>query len=183
MTRSRASRHRSQYEAKPNVVSAVKVTIIVAMGTDGVIGAGGGMPWHLPADLAHFKRVTLGHPMIMGRRTYESIGRPLPGRTTIVVTRQPDWSADGVEVAASFDAAMDLAHGLDEQIFIVGGAQIFATALEVGIVDELIVTHIDAAPAGDTYFPPLDWSQWSETARESHLDSVPPFTIKTYRPH
>jgi len=155
------------------------VTIVVAMGSDGVIGVGGDMPWHLPADLAHFKRVTLGHPMIMGRKTYESIGRPLPGRTTIVVTRQPQWSAEGVLVAADFGAALSLAQGLDPEVFVVGGAQVYSEALSRGVVDRLVVTHIDAAPPGDTYFPPIDWSEWSETARETHKGH-PSFSIATY---
>jgi len=156
------------------------VTIVVAMGSDGVIGVDGDMPWHLPADLAHFKRATLGHPMIMGRKTYESIGRPLPGRTTIVVTGQPDWSAEGVQVAASFGQALDEALALDPDVFVVGGAQIYAEALGHGVVDRLVVTHIDAAPAGDTYFPDLNWSEWKVTEQEPH-EGDPSFTIKTYR--
>jgi len=156
------------------------VTIVVAMGSDGVIGVDGDMPWHLPADLAHFKRATLGHPMIMGRKTYESIGRPLPGRTTIVVTGQPDWSAEGVQVAASFGQALDEALALDPDVFVVGGAQIYAEALGHGVVDRLVVTHIDAAPAGDTYFPDLNWSEWKVTEQEPHQGD-PSFTIKTYR--
>lgn len=156
------------------------VTIVVAMGSDGVIGVDGAMPWHLPADLAHFKRATLGHPMIMGRKTYESIGRPLPGRTTIVVTGQPDWSAEGVQVAASFGQALDEALALDPDVFVVGGAQIYAEALGHGVVDRLVVTHIDAAPAGDTYFPDLNWSEWKVTEQEPH-EGDPSFTIKTYR--
>lgn len=156
------------------------VTIVVAMGSDGVIGVDGDMPWHLPADLAHFKRATLGHPMIMGRKTYESIGRPLPGRTTIVVTGQPDWSAEGVQVAASFGQALDEALALDPDVFVVGGAQIYAEALGHGVVDRLVVTHIDAAPAGDTYFPDLNWSEWKVTEQEPHKGD-PSFTIKTYR--
>lgn len=155
------------------------VAIVVAMGVDGVIGVDGGMPWHLPADLAHFKAMTFGHPMIMGRKTYESIGRPLPGRTTIVVTRQADWAADGVLVAVDFDAALALASALDPKVFVVGGAQIYAEALGCGVVDEMIVTHIDAAPKGDTYFPQLPWKDWTETETESH-EGPPPFVIKTY---
>lgn len=158
----------------------MSVSIVVAMGSNGVIGVNGGMPWHLPADLAHFKRVTLGHPMIMGRTTFESIGRPLPGRTTIVVTRQPDWHADGVEVASSVDDALALARGLDDEVFVIGGAQIYAEALRLGAVDRLIVTHIDAAPEGDTYFPAVDWSVWAESSVEEFPDSTPPFTIKTH---
>ncbi len=154
-------------------------TIVVAMGSDGVIGIDGGMPWHLPVDLAHFKRITLGHPMVMGRHTYESIGRPLPGRTTIVVTGQEDWRAEGVEVEHSLDAALTRAYVLDRDIFIVGGAQIYRQALGQGAVDRLVVTHIDTAPTGDTYFPDLDWNEWTEVERDTHTGS-PAFHIATY---
>lgn len=177
MSRIRASKRRLQYE--PNEFSTVTATIVVAMGSDGVIGVDGGMPWHLPADLAHFKRITLGHPMIMGRRTYESIGRPLPGRTTVVVTGQDGWNADGVEVEHSLEAALDRAHALDGEVFIVGGAQIYRQALAHGLVDRLVVTHIKAAPAGDTYFPDLDWTEWVEREREHHTGS-PSFDIAIY---
>ena len=157
------------------------VTIVVAMGTDGVIGVDGDMPWHLPVDLANFKAVTLGHPMIMGRKTYDSIGRPLPGRTTIVVTRQTDWAVDGVLVAAEIDSALALALALDPDVFIIGGAQIYAEALGRGVVDQLIVTHIGAAPEGDTYFPNVDWDSWVETNREEFVHSIPRFAIATYQ--
>lgn len=155
------------------------VAIVVAMGSDGVIGVGGDMPWHLPDDLAHFKRVTLGHPMIMGRKTYESIGRPLPGRTTIVVTRQTGWAAEGVLAASDFDEALATASALDDDVFVVGGAQIYSEALSRGVVDRMVVTHIDAAPSGDTYFPAVDWSAWTEIASETHSGD-PTFSIKTY---
>lgn len=155
------------------------VAIVVAMGSDGVIGADGDMPWHLPADLSHFKRITLGHPMIMGRRTYESIGRPLPGRTTIVVTHQASWAADGVVTALDFDEALAKARRLDDEVFVVGGAQIYAEALTRGVVDELVVTRIDAAPDGDTYFPEVDWDDWTESTRESY-QGEPSFEIVTY---
>lgn len=141
------------------------VSIVVAMGDSGVIGRGGGLPWRLPEDLAHFKRVTLGHPMIMGRKTYESIGRVLPGRTTIVVTRQPDWAADGVVVALTLEEAIGVARQLDTEIFLVGGGQVYAQALERDLVDTLIVSHVHDAPAGDTYFPDVDWSTWREETR------------------
>lgn len=156
------------------------LSLVVAMGEGGVIGVDGALPWHLPADLAHFKAVTLGHPMIMGRATYESIGRPLPGRTTVVVTRDPRWSADGVEVVAGWHEALALAHSLDDDVFVVGGAQLYASALASGDVEQLIVSHVDAAPAGDTFFPSLDWSRWVETSRVAHPESVPAFTIVTY---
>ena len=152
------------------------LTLVVAMGANRVIGADGGMPWHLPEDLAHFKRVTLGHPMIMGRTTYESIGRPLPGRTTIVVTRQTDWAADGVEVAHSLDAALARAGELDDDAYLVGGAQVYAEALERDLVDVMVVTRVRSAPEGDTWFPRLDWGQWREVASAPYAD----FDIVTY---
>ena len=139
------------------------VTLVAAVAANGVIGRGGGMPWHLPGDLRHFKRLTMGHVLVMGRRTYESIGA-LPGRTTVVVTRQPDWQADGVEVAAGFDDAMRLASGHDDDVYVVGGREIFRLAMP--IADRLVLTLIDDEPEGDTYFPEVDWSQWREADRE-----------------
>ncbi len=152
------------------------LTLVVAMGSNRVIGAGGTLPWHLPEDLAHFKRVTLGHPMIMGRTTYDSIGRPLPGRTTIVVTRQRDWSADGVEVAHSLDEAIARAAELDDAAFLVGGAQVYAEALERDLVDALVVTRVRSAPEGDAYFPRVDWEGWREIGTAPHAE----FDIVTY---
>ena len=161
----------------------MSVTLVVAMGANRVIGADGGLPWHLPEDLAHFKRLTLGHPMVMGRATYESIGRPLPGRTTIVVTRRSDWSADGVETAASLDAALQRAAELDDEVFLVGGGQVYAEALDRGLVDVMSVTRVAAAPDGDTYFPLIDWEQWQEAGRVPHVGPEPErlaFDIVTY---
>ncbi|EFQ82433.1 dihydrofolate reductase [Aeromicrobium marinum DSM 15272] len=142
------------------------LTLVVAMGTNRVIGAEGALPWHLPEDLAHFKQITHGHPLVMGRATYESIGRPLPGRTTIVVTRQPGWSAPGVEVAHSVEDAVHRAAALDDQAFLVGGAQVYAEALDRDLVDTMVVTEVHAAPDGDTFFPPVDPAGWREVARE-----------------
>jgi dihydrofolate reductase len=144
------------------------VTLVVAMSRGGVIGADGGIPWHLPADLQHFKRLTLGHPMVMGRATFDSIGRALPGRTTIVVTRQPDWTADGVLVAGGVREAIDLGRGLDDEVFLVGGAQVYAQALEAGLVDRLVVSRVDVDVEGDTHFPDVDWAAWPEVARDPH---------------
>lgn len=142
------------------------VTIVAAVASNGVIGRDGGLPWRLPEDLARFKRLTMGHVLVMGRRTYDSIGRPLPGRTTIVVTRQPGWSADGVEVAAGLDDALSRAAATDEEVFVVGGSQVYAAALPVA--DRLALTLIDDCPHGDTYFPDVDWSRWREVRREPH---------------
>ena len=152
------------------------VTLVAAVGANGVIGAAGGLPWRLPEDLAHFKQLTLGHPMIMGRTTFESIGRVLPGRTTIVITRQPDWTADGAEVAGSLDAALARAAELDDEIFVVGGGQVYAEALERSLVDLLSITRVADSPEGDTYFPRIDWSTWSEVGRVPHEG----FDIITY---
>jgi dihydrofolate reductase len=144
-----------------------------------VIGAGGVMPWHLPEDLAHFRRVTSGHPVVMGRRTWDSLPprfRPLPGRTNIVVTRQADWVPDGgrtpdetrapVRVAGSVDAALDLAHaaaGPDGEVWVIGGAQLYAAA--VAHADTCVVTEIDAEIEGDTFAPAVP-AGWRADARE-----------------
>ena len=138
------------------------VTLIAAVARNGVIGADGGIPWHLPEDFAHFKATTLGHTLVMGRATYESIGRPLPGRTTIVVTRNPEWSAEGVFVAHSIEEA--LAMRGDGQVFVAGGADIYELALPYA--DLMIISEVHDDPAGDTYFPQVDAGTWAETSRE-----------------
>lgn len=139
------------------------VTLIAAVARNGVIGADGGIPWHLPEDFAHFKATTLGHTLVMGRATYDSIGRPLPGRTTIVVTRNPEWSAEGVLVAHSVDEA--LAMRGDGQVFVAGGAEIYELALPYA--DLLLISEVHAEPEGDTFFPQVDEGTWAETAREA----------------
>ena len=144
------------------------VTLVVAIGRNGVIGADGELPWPPTGDLAHFKTLTMGHPLIMGRTTYESIGRPLPGRTSIVLTRDASWSADGVVAAPDLARALAAAERLDDAVFLIGGAQVYAAALEAGVVDRMVVTHVHLSPRGDAWFPAIDWEQWSETARESH---------------
>ena len=155
------------------------VTLVVAIGANGVIGVDGGLPWRLSEDLAHFKALTMGHPMVMGRTTFESIGRPLPGRTTIVVTRNPGWRADGVEVAPTIEAALERAHELDDEVFLVGGAQVYAQALAAGLVDLMCVTRVAASPEGDTWFPKIDWMKWREVGRVPH-GGDPSFDIVTY---
>jgi len=155
------------------------VTLVVAVGANGIIGAAGRLPWRLPDDLAHFKRLTLGHPLIMGRATFESIGRPLPGRTTIVLTRDPQWFAEGVEMAATLPSALERAQELDDEVFVVGGAQVYAEALESGLVDLMCVTRVAAAPEGDTYFPAIDWEQWHEVGHAPHGGDSP-FDIVRY---
>jgi dihydrofolate reductase len=144
----------------------VSVTIVVAVARNGVIGADGGLPWHLPDELRLFKETTLGHVLVMGRRTYESIGRPLPGRTTVVVTRDRDWSpgAGEVIVAYGIEEALERAAAIDEEVFVVGGGELYAAALPH--TDRLLLTHVDHEPDGDTTFPQVDWREWRETTRE-----------------
>ena len=146
-------------------MTSPRLTLIVARARNGVIGRDGTLPWRLPEDLAFFKRTTMGHPIVMGRRTWESIGRPLPGRRSIVVSRQAGFAAAGAEVAASLDEALRLCAGSAE-VFVIGGAQFYAEALP--LADRLIVTEIDADFEGDTYWPAPDPAQWREAARE-HL--------------
>ena len=140
------------------------ITLVVAIDSAGGIGIANRLPWHLPEDLAHFKRVTLGRPIIMGRKTFDSIGRALPGRRNIVVTRNGDWRHEGVEAVASLDAALERVR--DEGASIIGGSQIFNASMEHA--DRMIVTEIDHRFDCDTFFPPIDPAAWVETARETH---------------
>lgn len=142
-----------------------RITLIVARARNGVIGRDGTLPWRLPEDLAFFKRTTMGHPIVMGRRTWESIGRPLPGRRNIVVSRQAGFVASGAEVAPDLDAALSLCAGATD-VFVIGGAQLYRDALPRA--ERLIVTEIDADFEGDTHWPPPDPAHWREAARE-HL--------------
>jgi len=156
----------------------VTVTLVAAVADNGVIGADGDIPWRIPADFAHFKALTLGHVLVMGRATYESIGRPLPGRTTIVLTRDPSWTAEGVLVAADLASALELAAGIDEQVFVVGGASVYAEAL--GVADSQVLTEVHLEPAGDTRYPEFDASAWVEERREPHLDAEVPYEFVWY---
>lgn len=143
-----------------------RISLIVAMANNRVIGAGNALPWHLPADLKHFKALTMGHPMIMGRKTYESIGKPLPGRTSVVVTRNTEFSAPGAIVVNSLDSAIQ-ACGTTDEVFVIGGAQLYRQAID--IADRIYLTEIDADIIGDAYFTKLDGAQWLETGRASHV--------------
>jgi dihydrofolate reductase len=147
-----------------------RLVLVAAVAENGVIGADGGIPWHLPEDFAHFKAVTLGHTLVMGRATYDSIGRPLPGRRTIVVTRDPAWSAAaGVLVAHSFDDALSLAADLPGDVMVAGGAQVYALALPHAT--DQVLTEVHARPAGDTFYPAWDRGEWVETRREPGADA------------
>ena len=154
------------------------LTLVVAMDAQRGIGVDNQLPWRLPEDLAHFKRVTLGHPIIMGRKTFDSIGRPLPGRRNIVVTRNANWRHDGVEVAGSLHEAIALAG--EGAASIIGGAQVFTEALP--IANRMIVTHIDRTYRCDTFFPTIDAAQWKAVAREEHRAQADgtPFAFVTY---
>lgn len=122
------------------------------------------MPWRIPEDLARFKELTMGGAIVMGRSTFESIGRPLPGRTNIVLTRRGDWGHEGVRVAGSLREALDIASEDDQDAFIAGGAEVYREALK--IADRMELTEVDGEPEGDTEFPDVDWSSWKEIARE-----------------
>lgn len=135
------------------------------MAENRVIGRDNALPWRLPADLKRFRRLTIGHPVIMGRRSYESIGRPLPERINIVVTRRPEYQAPGCTVVHTIDAAFRAA-GEAEEIFVIGGAELYAQTLERA--DRLYLTWVHAPVAGDTLFPHFDAASWREIARERH---------------
>lgn len=147
---------------------ATRVLLVAAVARNGVIGARGKLPWHLPEDLKHFKQLTLGHPVIMGRRTWDSLGRPLPGRENIVISRAPGFEAAGASVAASLPAAIALCAG-EPVAFVIGGSEIYAAALPHA--DGLVLTEIDADYEGDTRFPDWDRSAWKVSQKETHTSS------------
>ena len=146
---------------------SISLTAIVAMTPGRVIGREGGLPWHLPGDLAFFKRTTTGHAIVMGRKTYESIGRPLPKRRNIVLTRDPHWSAPGVEVIHHPDDLPNL-EGLDGPVFIIGGAEIYTAFLHQ--LNDLLVSHIHDEFPGDTFFPEFEVHFPKRTLLESHQE-------------
>ncbi|HEX8350839.1 MAG TPA: dihydrofolate reductase [Hymenobacter sp.] len=142
------------------------IAFVVAVAENGVIGRDNQLIWHLPTDLRHFKQLTLGHPIIMGRRTFESIGRPLPGRINIIITRDPDWQAEGCTIAYSVPTALELAQQSDELVFVIGGAEIYRQALAAA--DTIYLTEVHHSFEGDVIFPEINHSEWRETTRERH---------------
>lgn len=142
-----------------------RLTLIVARARNGIIGANGKLPWHLPEDLAFFKRATMGHPIVMGRKTWESIGRPLPGRRSLVVTRSRGFTAPGAEVVHSLDEAFERCRDADE-IFVIGGAQLYVDAMPRA--DRVLLTEIEADFPGDTQLPALPAQDWVAASREAH---------------
>ncbi|MGO4707538.1 dihydrofolate reductase [Chryseobacterium sp. 2TAF14] len=141
-------------------------TIVVAMGEKNEIGSGNQLLWHLPKDLKHFKDLTSGHPIIMGRKTYESIGKALPNRTNIVVSRKKDWFEEGILIVGSIKEAMKFAKKIDENIFIIGGGNIYEQTME--IADRLEVTQVKANLEADTYFPKINEKIWKKTQEICH---------------
>ncbi|MFP2926651.1 dihydrofolate reductase [Pyxidicoccus sp. 3LG] len=157
----------------------MRLSAIVAMASNRVIGAGNQLPWRLPADLARFKRLTMGHTLVMGRKTYESIGRPLPGRAFIVVTRQRDFAPAGVQVAHSVDDALEQTRARgDVEVFIAGGAELYAQTQERW--SRLYLTRIARDFPGDTFFPEVDLSGWRLIEDEQHPEAELPFAFLTY---
>jgi dihydrofolate reductase len=142
-----------------------RLTLVAAYAAGRVIGADGAIPWRIPEDFAHFKAVTMGGTLVMGRATFDSIGRALPGRTTVVVTRDPDWSADGVLVAHSVEEALALAAEQPGETYVAGGAQIYRQTLP--LATHQVLTEVEAEVEGDTFYPDFDRSEWVETRRES----------------
>lgn len=164
--------------------TVMTLSIIVAVAGNGVIGCAGRMPWHIGEDLRRFKRITSGHPVVMGRKTFESLGnKPLPGRTNIVVTRNADFAVpDGVVRVSSLEEALSGFRDTDEEVFIIGGGQIYRQA--VPMADKLYLTRIEASPEGDTHFPEIVADEWRMVWRDAHpavvAEEVPPFEFVDY---
>jgi dihydrofolate reductase len=156
-----------------------RVSLIAAVASNGVIGRDNALIWHIPADLAHFKKITHGHPIIMGRRTWESIGRALPGRRNIVITRRQAWQADGAETAASLAEALALCAEAPE-VFVIGGAQVYADALP--LAHRLWLTEIDAQPDGHVRFPDWPREDFEQVSREHHeaREGLPAYDFALY---
>jgi dihydrofolate reductase len=144
------------------------LAIVAAIARNGVIGAGGGLPWNLPSDRAHFRALTMGKPMLMGRKTFQSIGRALPGRETIVLTRDINFKAEAIHLAHDLETALALAVERAKamnasEIILAGGADLYAAL--IGRADRMYITFVESAPEGDVHFPVIDWSLWREASR------------------
>ncbi len=144
------------------------ISIIAAIAKHRVIGVNNTLPWRLSEDLKRFRALTMGHHIIMGRKTYESLGRLLPGRITVIVSRQAGYRVEDAKIASSLPEAISLCHD-DEQVFIIGGAEIYREALP--LADKMYLTEIDAEFIGDAWFPELDWDMWREVSREKHAEA------------
>lgn len=148
----------------------MRLSLIVAISENNVIGRAGGLPWHLSDDLKRFRRITTGHPIIMGRKNHESIGRVLPDRQNIIITRQRDYAVDGATIVHSLDEALAACGDADEA-FVIGGADIYAMALPH--IDRIHLTRVHQEVAGDVFFPPIDWAAFVETSRETYNAPIP----------
>jgi dihydrofolate reductase len=149
----------------------VRVALVAAVARNGVIGRDGTVPWRLPEDMEHFRAATIGHPVVMGRRTWDSLPdrfRPLPERRNVVVTRNPDWSGEGAERAGSIEDALRLLED-EPRVSVIGGGELYAAALP--LADELLLTEIDSKVDGDTFFPGFDHSEFAEVSREPHVSA------------
>lgn len=154
------------------------LSIIVAVAKNGVIGLNNTLPWHLPEDLKRFRALTTGHHIIMGRKTYESLGRLLPGRTTVIVTRNQEYQLEGALVAHSLEAAIALCAN-DNEAFLIGGAELYQAGVK--LANKLYLTEIDLDIAGDAFFPELDLNEWQEISREAHTSAQDlPYRYITY---
>lgn len=158
------------------------VTIVVAVGENGVIGRDGQMPWPPTGDMKQFKELTWGHPLVMGRTTFESIGRPLPGRTSVVLTRDEKWHPgfEDVLVAHDLDSGLAAAHAINPQIFLIGGAKVYAEALAGDLVDEIVLTKIPLTPDGDAFFDRVDPDRWT-LITSAGFSGTPDYVIETWR--
>ena len=158
------------------------LSIVAAVARNGVIGREGGIPWHIPEDMTRFRALTTGHPVVMGRKTWDSLPdrfRPLPGRRNVVVTRNPVWTADGAERAASLETALELLDDL-ETVFVIGGASLYDQALP--LADDLELTEVDLEPEGDAFFPAWDREAFEEMSRDARVsEDGTPFAFVTYR--
>jgi dihydrofolate reductase len=177
----------SQAGGPPPVrATALALVLVAAVADNGVIGQGGGLPWRLKSDLRNFRAITMGKPVVMGRKTYLSIGKPLAGRTNIVVSRNRDFAAPGVMVAPSIEAALTAARGdalrrSADAVAVIGGAELYAHM--IGYADRLVITHVHLRPEGDTMFPVIDPGLWREVERSEHdpgPDDAAGFTVLVY---
>lgn len=173
-------------DGTPSGTSRPRVALVAAVALNGVIGKNGSLPWRLKSDLRHFRRVTIGKPVIMGRKTYASIGKPLPGRTNVVVSRDPGFGAAGIVIAPSVEAALAVACGdalrrKADEIAVIGGAEVYRQIMDKA--DRLVITRVQLQPEGDTSFPPLDDGIWKEVSRTEHPagpEDEASFTIQVF---
>jgi dihydrofolate reductase len=173
----------------PARATGLALVLVAAVADNGVIGQGGGLPWRLKSDLRNFRAITMGKPVVMGRKTYLSIGKPLAGRTNIVVSRNRDFAAPGIIVAPSIEAALAAARGdalrrAADAVAVIGGAELYAHT--IGYADRLVITHVHLRPDGDTMFPVIDPKLWQEVERSEHNpgpDDAAGFTVLVYERH